>query len=96
MATATERLPVLVTREQKATIAKRAKAAKLTMGEFIRRAAEAYSPEADDAALDGLLEQVRKTTAEAGKALDEALAAVAQSQKRIEQMEAAHAARKAG
>jgi len=34
---ASERIPVLLTREQKARLAKRAKAANLTMGEFVRR-----------------------------------------------------------
>jgi len=33
---ASERIPVLLTREQKARLAKRAKAANLTMGEFVR------------------------------------------------------------
>jgi len=85
-----ERIPVLVTPEQKARIAARAKAAKLSLGEFMRRAAESYSPhDEDEAALNGLLVQVTKTTQRASKALDSALRAVAASQRRIAAMEVA-------
>lgn len=89
MATTTERLPVLVTKEQKARIARRAKAANLTMGEFLRRAAESYSPQEDEALLDRLIEQVEKSTTEANKALDKAMSFVVASDRRIVQMEAA-------
>lgn len=92
---ATERIPVLVTREQKARIAKRAKSSNLTMGEFVRRAAEAYQPDADERALEGLIGQVKKTADQAARAIDAALTFVADSQKRIAAMESAHAARKA-
>jgi hypothetical protein len=92
----TERIPVLVTGEQKARIAARAKAAKLPVGEFMRRAAEAYSPDAaNEAELDGLLLQVARTTKRAAAALDDALRVVAASQRRIVAMETA-AARRAG
>jgi uncharacterized protein (DUF885 family) len=91
MATASERIPVLVTGAEKARISKGAKAAGLSMGEYLRRAASAYRPseDEDDAALDGLLTQVRKTTASASAAIDDALAKVAESNKRIEAMERA-------
>jgi hypothetical protein len=90
MTTSTERIPVLVTPEQKARIAARAKAAKLPVGEFMRRAAESYSPnDADAAALDGLLAQIGRTTARASRALDDAFRAVAASQRRIAALEAA-------
>jgi len=92
----TERIPVLVTPEQKARIAARAKAAKLPVGEFMRRAAESYSPhDADEATLNGLLVQVTRTTERASKALDDALRAVAASQRRIAAMEAAASRRTA-
>jgi hypothetical protein len=92
----TERIPVLVTAEQKARIAARARAAKLPVGEFMRRAAEAYSPEdAGEAELDGLLLQVARTTKRASAALDDALRAIAASQRRIAAMEAA-ASRRSG
>lgn len=92
---ATERIPVLLTREQKARLAKRAKAANLTMGEYVRRAAEAYQPDADDKALERLIDRVRTTADEATRAMEQALAFMAESRKRIADMESGHAARKA-
>ena len=88
--TSSERIPVLVTPEQKARIAARAKAANLPVGEFMRRAAESYAPnEADSSALDGLLIQIERATERASKALDGAFRAVAASQRRIAALEAA-------
>ena len=94
MAAANERIPVLVTKEQKIRLIKKATSARLSVSEFMRRAAEAYRPDADDNLLDGLIDQVRKTTTEASRALDDALAFVAASESRIAKMEAAHARRK--
>lgn len=94
MATATERLPILVTKAQKAQIAKKAKDAKLTMGEFVRRAAQAYTPGEDNTILEGLIDQVKKTAREASGAIDSALAFVTASNARIERMEAKNTARK--
>ena len=88
---ATERIVVLVTPEQKAEISSRAKEAKLTVGELLRRAAAAYSMDEQDEALTGLVEQVRKSAAQASKALDDALRQVSASQRRIAAMEKAHA-----
>jgi hypothetical protein len=86
----TERIPVLVTPEEKARIAARARAAKLPVGEFMRRAAESYSPnDEEEATLNGLLLQVAQTTARASKAIDSALREVAASQRRIAALEAA-------
>ena len=87
---ATERIVVLVTPEQKAEISSRAKEAKLTVGELLRRAAAAYSVDEQEEALAGLVEQVRKSAGEASKALDEALRQVSASQRRIAAMEKAH------
>lgn len=88
MATATARIPVLVTDAQKARIAKKAKASGLTMGEFLRRAADSYSPREDEELLEGLVKQVLKTTEKANLAIDDALAFVAASQERIAKIEA--------
>lgn len=90
MAAATEQIPVLVTPDQKAAIARKAKAANLTVGEFVRRAAEAYQPDDNDDVFERLIEQIKITGAKASKALDASLAFAGQSEKRIEQMEAAH------
>lgn len=89
MAIASERIPVLVSAPEKALISKAAKAAGLSMGEYLRRAASSFRPDQDDAALDGLLGQVRKTTAVASAAIDAALADIAASNKRIAAMERA-------
>ena len=88
MTTATERIPVLVTPAEKKQIARMAKAAGLSMGEFLRRAAASFHPSDDDQILDGMIGQMVKTTARAGAAIDEALAFVAASNKRIKALEA--------
>ncbi|MGO9990445.1 MAG: plasmid mobilization protein [Steroidobacteraceae bacterium] len=87
---ATERIPLLVTPAQKALLVKKAKASKLTVNEFVRRAAEVYNPGDDDEALLRLVAQVKQTTHEATSALDAALKSCAESNRRIADMEAAH------
>src|SRR5260370_25592225 len=86
----TERIPLLVTPTQKALFIKKAKASKLTVNEFVRRAAEVYNPSDDDEALMRLVAQVKQTTREATTALDTALKSCADSNRRIADMEAAH------
>lgn len=87
MATATERIPVLVSAEEKAMIAKLAKDAHLSMGEFLRRAAASFRPAEDDRMLEGMIDQMAKTTAQASAAIDDALAFVEASNRRIATME---------
>lgn len=87
MATATERIPVLVTATEKGQIAKMAKAAGLSMGEFLRRAAASFRPSEDDKMLEGMIDQMNKTTAQVNAAIDEALAFVDASNQRIAEME---------
>lgn len=87
MATATERIPVLVTATEKGQIAKMAKSEGLSMGEFLRRAAASYRPNEEDKLLEGMIDQMNKTTAQASAAIDEALAFVDESNKRIAAME---------
>lgn len=91
MATATERIPVLVTPAEKGQIAKMAEAAGLSMGEFLRRAAASFRPADDERTMEGMIDQMNKTTAQASVAIDKALAFVEASDKRIAAME-----RKAG
>ena len=88
MAVATERIPVLVTPAEKKRIARMAKAAGLSMGAFLRRAAASYQPSEDDRILEGMIGQLTKTTAHASTALDRALAFVEASNKRIKSLEA--------
>ena len=95
MNTASERIPVLVTKAQKQRLTARAKAAGLSTGEFLRRAGEGYSPAEEDALLEGLLVQVAKTTKQAEKAIDASLAFIAASERRLAKLEAATQTRKA-
>lgn len=84
----TERIPVLVTAEDKKRYKALAEAAGLPVGEFMRRAADAFRPDDDEALLAGMIEQMEKTTAQAGAAIDEALSYVEASNRRIAAMEA--------
>ncbi len=92
MSAVTERIPVLVTAAEKKRIAKKAKEAGLSMGELLRQAAVSFRPAEDDAALEAMIAQMLKSTASASAALDDAIAYVAQSNKRIAAMEAKHEA----
>jgi hypothetical protein len=92
MAAVTERIPVLVTAAEKKRIAKKAKDAGLSMGELLRQAAVSFRPPEDDVALEAMIAQMLKSTASASAALDDAIAYVAQSNKRIAAMEAEHEA----
>lgn len=87
MATATERIPVLVTAQEKKVIAKMAQEAHLSMGEFLRRAAASFRPSEDEKVLEGMIAQMMKTTAQANAAIDDALAFVEESNARISAME---------
>jgi hypothetical protein len=87
MASATERIPVLVTVAEKSQIADMAKNAGLSMGEFLRRAATSYRSSDDDEILEGMINQMNKATAQAAAAIDKALAFVEASNKRIAAME---------
>jgi hypothetical protein len=88
MAMATERIPVLVTPKEKALIATRAKEAGLSMSEYLRRAAASFRPSEDERVLEGMIEQMIKTTKRANRAVDEALAFVEASNRRIAALEA--------
>ncbi len=84
MATATERIPVLVTPQEKAQIAHMAKESNLSMGEYLRQAAAAFRAPEDEKLLAGMIDQMVITTERAGKAIDDALAFVAESEARID------------
>jgi ribosomal protein L13 len=94
MATATERVPVLMTGREKAEIARKARQAGLSMGEFLRRAARSYRPAEDDKALEGMIKQMILSTERAQQALDEALAFIEASNRRIAAMEKRHGAKR--
>ncbi len=87
MAAATERVPVLMTPAEKKRVVSKANKAGLTTGEYMRRAAEGYRPADDDKALEAMINEMNKATRNAETAIDDALAFVAASNKRIAQME---------
>jgi hypothetical protein len=95
MSAATQRIPVLVTPEEKEQISNLAKDAGLSMGEYFRRAVTAFRPSEDEALLEGMIEQMKKTAALAEAAIDETLAFVAASNERIAQMELSAGQRRA-
>ena len=88
MAVATERVPVLMTPAEKKRVVSKANKAGLTTGEYMRRAAEGYRPADDDKALEAMINEMNKATESAEKAIDDALAYVEASNKRIAEMEA--------
>ena len=93
MAAATQRIPVLVTAAEKKRIARKAREAGLSMGEYLRRAASAFSPAEEEQGLVRLIAEVEKSTAAAAAAIDDAVAYCEASDRRIAAMEAAAAAR---
>jgi hypothetical protein len=64
------------------------KEAGLSMGEYLRLAAESFRPSEDDKALEAMLDQMLKATKRADQAIEEALAFVDASNRRIAAMEA--------
>lgn len=84
--TANERIVVLATKEQKRRFAAQAKAAGLSTGEFLRRAGETYISPEDEELLGGMLSQVSKAAMQSMRAIDDALAFVARSEKRLEKL----------
>lgn len=94
MAAANERIPVLVTGKEKSEITRRAKNSGLSVGEYLRRAAKAYRPAMEDEkAIEGMLRQMVIATERAEKAIDDVVAFVKASNRRIAAMEASKGAR---
>ncbi len=84
---ASERIPVLVTAAGKGRVAKISKAAGLSMGESLRCAAASFRPSDDDKVLEGMIDQMNKTTAQASASIEDTLAFVEASNQRIARME---------
>jgi hypothetical protein len=87
MEAATQRIPVLVTPSAKIRIAKKAKDAGMSMGEYLRQAEEAFQPSGDERVLEAMIDQMLKTVDQASRAIDEALAFVEASNRRIDRLE---------
>jgi hypothetical protein len=86
MATATERVVVQVTADQKLEIATKAQRLGINVSELMRQAALVFTPSEDEKEIALLIERVNISTKEANDALDDALSFVAESNKRIAAM----------
>lgn len=93
MATATERIVVQVTPQQKANIADTAKQLGLNISDFMRRAAEAFHGAPENRELEALLRQVEMSTQQANEAIDNALASIAVSEQRLAVLETTKASK---
>jgi len=87
MATATARVPVLMTQAEKERIVRKAMEAGLSTGEYMRRAADSFRPDEQDQLLEGLIDQMLQATNRAEQAIDDAIAFVEASNQRISAME---------
>jgi hypothetical protein len=86
----TVQIPVLMSPAQKRRLARKAKAANLTMGELLRQGGEHFSPTEDDTMLDQFAKQVTRATQRAIHSIDKTLALVAQSEARIQALNKSH------
>jgi hypothetical protein len=68
---------------QKRRLARKAKAAKLTMGEFLRRGGENYVPDDTPALLDHVAKDVVRATHRAIRSIDKTLSIVTESAARM-------------
>lgn len=84
---ATARITVLMTTQAKARIARRARKAGLSLGEYFRRAAAAFPPSGTDLSQECLVDQWCAATERANTAIDDALDFVNASNRRIAMME---------
>jgi chromosomal replication initiation ATPase DnaA len=96
MSVANLRIPVRVTPAQKARIARLAKKAGLPVGEFLRRAADSHISRHDEEVLDGLIAQLDRSTSQTIAAVDQAIAVIDASNRRIDAMLARRRPRPAG
>lgn len=88
MATATARVPVLMTEAEKSRIVEKARRAGLSTGEYMRRAAQSFRLSEDDKIMEGMIDQMLKATERAERAIEDTLEYVAASNERIAALEA--------
>ena len=88
MATASERIVVQTTTQDKKAIAAKARKLDIPISELMRRGAFAYDAGDSDAQLAALADAAKGAAERAGAAIDDALAFIAASDKRIAAMEA--------
>ena len=90
MSTATERIPILVTKADKAKFARKAKSFGLSISEFARTAMDHFEPldENEAETLSKMITQIRRGTDEADVALSSALEYCAASEVRLQKLDA--------
>ncbi len=88
MPAAVERIVVQATPQQKKAIVAKARKLGLAISELMRRGAVAYEPQDADAELSALAEAAETAAERAGAAIDEALAFIEASNRRIASLEA--------
>ena len=90
MSTATERIPILVTKADKVKFARKAKSFGLSISEFARTAMDRFEPEDENEAetLSKMITQIRRGTNEADVALGNALGYCAASELRLKKLDA--------
>lgn len=93
MPAAIERIVVQATPAEKKAIAAKARRLGLPISELMRRGATAYQPARADAELAALADAAKAAAERAAAAIDDALAFIAASDRRIAAMEARAAAR---
>lgn len=93
MAARTHRIHLDVTFAERKHIAKLARKAGISTREFVRRADIVYCTAQEDEVLEKMLDLLNRSTARASAALDEALAFVEASNRRIEKMREAGSSR---
>ena len=94
MAGATQRIPVQATVAEKKEFALKAKRFGMSVSDLMRSGAKAFQPQEADDELGVLADAAKAAAERSGDAIDEALAFVEESNRRIAAMEAKHAARK--
>ncbi|HET7922369.1 MAG TPA: hypothetical protein VFM15_06405 [Gammaproteobacteria bacterium] len=63
------------------------------MGAFMRRAAQAYRPEQDEALFEKLIEQMNQATEQAATSVDKTMNAIAASNRRLATLDASRKSR---
>lgn len=94
MATATEPITVLTTVREKSQIVAKAKNAGISMGELLQRAASSYCTLDDERVLEGMADQISKSTLRACSAIEKTIKFVAISSSRMTEMERKAAGRR--
>jgi hypothetical protein len=84
----TARIPLQLEPAEKRIVARKAKALGLSVNDYVRNAIRSFQPEQlQEREIDAVLRQALASAARAEKALDQALAAIAASERRLKRLE---------